>query len=147
MLHAIRDNSRMPDTEEIVICGLDGVLALLEHRLPLLYNEEGGRDWERFHTACGEDMPNLPLIHRLNQARQEGVAVVLITGRSATVLGETRDWLARWGVGHDALWMRPAGDFKPAATYKAAIKAPLRRGLFHNAWFYRTACSTRLSST
>lgn len=121
MLHAIRDNSRMPDTDEIVICGLDGVLALLEHRLPFLYNEEGERDWERFHAACGEDMPNLPLIHRLNQARQEGVAVALITGRSAAVLGETRDWLARWGVGHDALWMRPVGDFKPAVTYKASI--------------------------
>jgi len=111
----------MPEAEEIVICGVDGVLALLEHRLRFLYNEEGERDWDRFHAACVDDMPNLPLIHRLNQARQEGIPVVLVTGRSASVQRETEAWLRRWQVGYDALWMRPPGDFAVAAKYKSAI--------------------------
>jgi len=111
----------VPDPQEIVICGLDGVLALVEHRLHHLYNEEGVKHWERFLEACVDDMPNAPLIHRLNQARAEGMPVILLTGRSAAVKAETEEWLRRWGVGYDGLWMRPANDFKPAAEFKAAV--------------------------
>ncbi len=123
----------MSGNGEIVICGLDGVLALIEHRLHHLYNEEGVKDWERFLAACGEDMPNLPLIDRLNQARSEGVPVILLTGRSAAVREQTLAWLGQWQIGYDGLWMRPANDFKPAAEYKAALIAqqfpgtPIRR--------------------
>ncbi len=108
-------------SEEIVICGLDGVLALVEHRLHYLYNDEGQRDWERFHAACVDDMPNLPLIDRLNQARAEGIPVILITGRSAEVRGQTEHWLQRWQIGYDALWMRPREERKRAGEFKAAI--------------------------
>lgn len=111
----------MSEPGEIVVCGLDGVLALIEHRLHHLYNEQGLRDWEAFHAACGEDMPNLPLIHRLNQAREEGVPVVLLTGRSAAVRERTEQWLRRWRVGYDALWMRPPADRRPAVALKAAV--------------------------
>jgi hypothetical protein len=107
--------------QEIVICGLDGVIALLEHRLHHLHNEEGVKHWDRFLAACSDDMPNLPLIDRLNQARAEGVPVILLTGRSSAVKRQTEQWLRDWGIGHDALWMRPAGDFRPAAEFKAAV--------------------------
>lgn len=111
----------MPASDEIVICGLDGVLALLEHRLRFLYGEEGERDWDRFHAACPQDMPNLPLAQRLGQARSEGMPVVLITGRSAQVRTQTEQWLARWQIGYDALWMRMPGDFTPAAQFKSRL--------------------------
>lgn len=111
----------MPAPEEIVICGLDGVLALLEHRLHFLYNEEGERDWDRFHAACVDDMPNVPLILRLNQARAEGIPVIIISGRSSAVQAATEAWLRQWDIGYDALWLRPPGDFKPAVQFKSAI--------------------------
>lgn len=111
----------MSEQQEIVICGLDGVLALLEHRLHHLYNEEGVKDWERFLDACDEDMPNLPLIDRLNQARDEGLPVVIITGRNASVKAKTEQWLARWHIGYDQLWMRPARDYSKAGAFKAAV--------------------------
>lgn len=111
----------MPEAKEIVICGLDGVIALIEHRLHHLYNEEGVKDWDRFLEACGDDMPNLPLIDRLNQARGEGVPVILLSGRSSAVREKTVAWLRQWHIGYDALWMRPAGDYTTAARYKAAI--------------------------
>ncbi len=111
----------MPGPREIVICGLDGVIALLEHRLHHLYNEEGVKDWDRFLEACIDDMPNLPLIDRLNQARGEGVPVMLVTGRSSVVRSQTEAWLRQWHIGYDALIMRPAGDFTPAGKFKAAV--------------------------
>ncbi|MCW8917308.1 MAG: hypothetical protein OQL08_00615 [Gammaproteobacteria bacterium] len=113
----------MPTDQEIVICGLDGVLALIEHRLHHLYNEEGVRHWEQFHAACDDDMPNLPLIERLNRARAEGVAVLLLSGRSQAVAGQTRQWLARWQIGYDALFLRPPGNFTPSAEFKAGVIA------------------------
>lgn len=107
----------------LVVCGLDGVLALLEHRLHHLYNEEGKRDWEAFHATCGGDMPNLPLIERLNQARAEGAQVILLSGRSAEVREQTLHWLAEWHIGYDALYLRAPRDFRPAHEYKAAVLA------------------------
>ncbi len=111
----------MSAQQEIVICGLDGVLALIEHRLHHLYNDEGEKRWDRFLDACDDDMPNLPLIDRLNQARDEGVPVVIISGRSSSVKEKTEQWLARWHIGYDALWLRPARDFSKAAELKASI--------------------------
>lgn len=113
----------MSQNNEIVICGLDGVLALIEHRLHFLYNDEGVRNWDEFHQACDNDMPNLPLIGRLNQARAEGVAVVLLSGRSTEVETKTRHWLAHWQIGYDALHLRPPGNFKPSAEYKSEVIA------------------------
>jgi len=113
----------MPDPQEIVICGLDGVLALLEHRLHHLYNEEGVKHWDRFLADCGEDMPNLPLIDRLNEARAAGTPVVIITGRNTSAKAQTLKWLADWHIGYDALWMRPERDFSSSADFKAAILA------------------------
>lgn len=113
----------MTTSHEIVLCGLDGVLALIEHRLHYLYNEEGVKDWDRFLAACSDDMPNLPLIERLNQARAEGVPVILLTGRSSSVKSETVEWLRHWQIGYDGLWMRPANDFKPAVEFKTSVIA------------------------
>lgn len=112
---------RMAEAQEIVICGLDGVLALLEHRLHHLYNEEGVKHWERFLEACDEDMPNLPLVDRLNQAREAGMPVIILTGRSAAARERTEQWLRRWNIGYDTLWMRPARDYSRAGEFKAAI--------------------------
>lgn len=111
----------MTAREEIVLCGLDGVLALIEHRLHHLHNDTGERDWDAFHAACVDDMPNLPLIQRLKQARDEGYPVILITGRSAAVRSQTEGWLQRWRIGHDGLWMRPVKDRAPAAELKARL--------------------------
>ncbi len=113
----------MTQSSEIVICGLDGVLAMIEHRLHHLYNEEGIRHWERFHADCIDDMPNLPLIDRLNQARAEGIAVILLSGRSSAVADRTRTWLARWQIGYDGLFLRPPGNFRPSAEYKESVIA------------------------
>ncbi|SCZ64119.1 hypothetical protein SAMN03097708_02567 [Thiohalomonas denitrificans] len=111
----------MPEPKEIVICGLDGVIALLEHRLHHLYNDDGVKDWDRFLEACTDDMPNLPLIDRLNQARGEGVPVMIVTGRSSAVREQTIEWLRQWHIGYDGLVMRPAGDFTSAGKFKAAV--------------------------
>ena len=114
-------NIPMAETQEIVVCGLDGVLALLEHRLHHLYDEEGEKHWDRFLEACTEDMPNLPLIDRLNQAREAGMPVVILTGRSASAREQTEQWLRQWHIGYDMLWMRPIRDYSRAGELKAAI--------------------------
>jgi len=111
----------MISSGELVIVELDGVLALIEHRLHHLYNETGEKDWQRFYAACGDDMPNLPLIERLNRAHNEGAQIIIITSRSATARNQTLAWLSQWQIGYDALWMRPARDYGPAAQFKEAV--------------------------
>lgn len=115
--------SASPETRDhqIVVAGLDGVIALIEHRLPLLYQEDGTKDWDRFTVACEDDLPNLPLIKKLQTLHDEGYGVVIITGRSSLVKKETLTWLANCGVPYDRLWLRPHADRRPADEFKKAI--------------------------
>lgn len=129
----------MPTADEIIICELDGVLALVEHRLHHLHNAEGQRDPERFNAACLDDMPNLPLIARLNQAHQAGLPIILITARDAQAHSQTEQWLHQWQIHYDALWMRPHRDRATTGQFKAAIieqhycRNTIRR-LYESAW-------------
>ena len=111
----------MSEQKPMVICGLDGVLALIEHRLHHLYNDEGEKHWDRFYAACLDDMPNLPLIDRLNLARDEGVPIVIITGRNSSAKPLTLQWLRQWNIPYDDLWMRPANNYRPVTELKTAI--------------------------
>jgi hypothetical protein len=107
--------------KEIVIVGLDGVLAFIEHRLRHLQQEDGTQNWDRFYENVVDDVPALPLIAILNDLYKEGYEVVIITGRSSVTREETLQWLRVWGVLFHAIWMRPADDYTPAVKYKQAI--------------------------
>lgn len=110
-------------TNEIVICGLDGVLALMDHRLPYLQNEFGEPDWAGFHKACIHDMPNLPLIYRLNQAHQIGTRIVIISGRNVSTRQQTLQWLHQWQISYDDLWLSPSNSSQAIYKFKQNVLA------------------------
>lgn len=91
-----------------VIFDLDGTLADIRHRRPLLPN------WDAFFDACDKDEPIWPVIHVYQAMRSAGHFHVQVwSGRSDAVRDKTEAWLMKY-LGHvPVLRMRRAGDHQP----------------------------------
>ena len=101
---------------------IDGVLADVRHRLPLL-NVRPKR-WQEFFEAAEFDEPlreGLAVVSTLAQHS----AIVYVTGRPESNRALTRDWLQRHGFPGAALHMRRAGDRRPGAQMKSELLALL----------------------
>lgn len=111
-----------------VIFDIDGTLADASHRLHHITG--GKRDWDAFFGTMGDDTPVEPICDLLTYLIDK-TAIVLCSGRPETYRGVTEAWLHRAGiVGYDALYMRPAGDFRPDHIVKAQLLAGMREDGF-----------------
>jgi hypothetical protein len=109
----------------LYIFDLDGTLALIEHRRPILDSGESDR-WDRFYAACVDDAPNWPVIDTMHGLLRAGADVRIWSGRSAVVMNETLAWLQKHvfadGLDPDQveLCMRRTDDFTPDEQLKRA---------------------------
>lgn len=118
-------------TTPLYIFDLDGTLALIDHRRPLLESKSPDR-WQKFFAACVHDEPNLPVIKTLQALRASGAECWIWSGRSDEVRSQTVEWLCKNGcfgksIGTLSWWpfaaperlrMRKAGDFTPDDVLK-----------------------------
>jgi alkanesulfonate monooxygenase SsuD/methylene tetrahydromethanopterin reductase-like flavin-dependent oxidoreductase (luciferase family) len=94
--------------KDVIICDLDGTLALDEHRAEKYLRQEP-KDWDSYFAACGEDEPNHPIIALLS-SMEAGYTVWILSGRSEAVREQTEEWLDKYGIYYDHLVMRPVDD-------------------------------------
>lgn len=107
----------------LYIFDLDGTLALIEHRLPLISGEE--KRWREFYEACDQDPPNGPVISLLNQLRVINNEIWIFTGRSDAIRVKTERWLFECtslslGELERGLIMRKDGDYRQDHELKAS---------------------------
>lgn len=105
----------------LVISDLDGTLALIDHRRPLLPN------WQAFYAACDQDAPNNPVIATWNALQNQYCRTHdfwILSGRSDEVQGKTEAWLRQYHIYYDRLLMRQEGDFTPDQELKRAWIEP-----------------------
>ncbi len=91
---------------------IDGTLALMS-------TVKGARspfDWNR----VGEDEPN-PAVVELVRALSATAEIVVMSGRDEVCRELTEKWLATYGVPHQALFMRPAGDVRRDSIVKREL--------------------------
>ena len=97
----------------IFIVDVDGVIAdsrwRSEHAL--------AKDWEKFHSLCGDDPP-IEGICRVVRALCKENVVILLTGRNESNRRATEIWLGRQDIRVDEILMRPEGNFEPAEILK-----------------------------
>lgn len=105
--------------EKVVICDLDGTIALLN-----------GRDAVSQQHLCGNDLVN-PAVE--NIIRNCGLRVIFTSGRSAKVRHETELWLLKHNLygNNDLLLMRPESDSRPDNIVKKELYQQHIEGRFH----------------
>lgn len=100
-----------------IICDIDGTLAHMKDRGPF--------DWDK----VGNDEPNFPIMGILgtykDQDREnphwEPVRVILFSGRNEVCRKETEEWLDRFDVEYDALYMRKEDDSRKDSIIKKEL--------------------------
>ena len=103
-----------------VIFDLDGTLADIEDRRKLCTKENGKMDWNKFFDPenIKLDKPNQPVINTLLAFVEAGYRIAIFSGRSASTLDATKEWLREHGINWDILKMRPERNFRPDEQLK-----------------------------
>lgn len=109
----------------LYIFDLDGTLALIEHRRPLV--EGTNKDWRAFFAACVNDPPYVAVVETLKMLFEAGCDVWVWSGRSDEVKQQTIDWFSRQHIAGaiSDFRMRASGDHQPDEKLKAEWLASL----------------------
>jgi len=108
----------------IAIFGLDGVLALNDHRRHFL--KENPKNWKAFNDGCVDDEPNIPLIRTFNLYRYRYQHVCIFSERSEDVWAETEAWLELKDIDcRGRLFMRKSNDSRDDTIVKREMFAKL----------------------
>lgn len=113
----------MKPVKPIYVFDLDGTIALIEHRL--CHIKGPVKDWKSFFAACIYDTPNEPVVAVLQALHQRNAEIWVVSGRSDEVRDNTVNWLFRYFIPVDYLFMRTAGDHQPDTDLKASWLATL----------------------
>lgn len=106
---------------------MDGVIADLTHRLPLVkdnpYHKKGWKpDYDTFFSPeqTFKDKPYEATVALMNAAYRDGMEVIILTARPEYTRNDTVLWLIDNDVNWDGLVMRPNGDHskRKAADWK-----------------------------
>lgn len=107
----------------LYIFDLDGTLADIKHRRPLVEGEK--KNWPAFFAACVDDSPMKGVVQTFHMLYDAGAELWIWSGRSDEVHDETVDWLNRNDIPFRELRMRKAGDHQPDEKLKASWLAEL----------------------
>ena len=106
--------------KNIIICDIDGTVADLSHRLPLVKN--GNHDWDTFHSLVDKDSPRDDVI-ALVQLLAANYKLYFVSGRNESSREKAVEWLKQHGLYVDCkgLYMRPENDTRDDRIIKKEI--------------------------
>ena len=93
------------------IFDVDGTLANVD---PYLHYVRGSnRDYNAFHEASIDALPNLDVVEMLNNAVADRHSILVVTSRKEKYRGLTSMWLAKNNIRSHGLFMRSDDDNRP----------------------------------
>jgi len=93
------------------IFDVDGTLANVDPYLHLVRGSN--RDYDAFHEASIDALPNIEVVEMLNNAVSDQCAILIVTSRKEKYRGLTSMWLANNNIRSHALFMRADNDNRP----------------------------------
>lgn len=108
----------MAGQRSLAVFDLDGTLSDTRHRLRFVASSP--KKWDAFFAASADDPP---LTTGIALALQwaERCDLLYLTGRPERCREDTAHWLAEQGLPDGELWMRDAGDRRPARVTKPEL--------------------------
>ena len=93
------------------IYDVDGTLANID---PYLHHIRGSnRDYDAFHEASIDALPNVNVLEMLNNSVSDGHSILVVTSRKEKYRGLTSMWLAKNNIRSHGLFMRADNDSRP----------------------------------
>jgi hypothetical protein len=90
------------------IFDVDGTLANVDPYLHLVRGSN--RDYDAFHEASIDALPNIEVVEMLNNAVSDKHAILVVTSRKEKYRGLTSMWLAKNNIRSHGLFMRADDD-------------------------------------
>lgn len=101
------------------IYDVDGTLANVD---PYLHYVRGhNRDYDAFHGASIDALPNVEVVEMLNNSVSDGHSILVVTSRKEKYRGLTSMWLAKNNIRSHGLFMRADDDHRPDYEVKKDI--------------------------
>lgn len=117
-----------------VIIDIDNTLSIANERFKLAEKENGKTDWDIVHTPehMIKDKPNLPMIDLAKNYKENGFEIIVLTGRPESTRKVTKEWLQKYNIPYDKLYMRSWEDnFLKAPDFKRKIyETKIKDGVF-----------------
>ena len=107
------------------IYDVDGTLANVDQFLHFIRGDK--KDYDAFHEASIDAIPNFEVVEMLNQAFFSQVHVIIVTSRKDVWRGLTSLWLAKNDIGHHGLYMRKDDDNRPDYEVKKDILLNIKK--------------------
>jgi hypothetical protein len=107
-----------------VIIDIDNTLSIANKRFKLAEKQNGKLDWDIVHAYENmiKDEPNLPMIELTKNYKKSGFEVIILTGRPESTKNVTKEWLQKYNIPYDKLYMRSWEDnFLKAEVFKRKI--------------------------
>jgi hypothetical protein len=93
------------------IYDVDGTLANVDPYLHLVRGSD--RDYDAFHEASIDALPNVEVLEMLNNSVSDGHSILVVTSRKEKYRGLTSMWLAKNNIRSHGLFMRADDDNRP----------------------------------
>lgn len=107
------------------IFDVDGTLANVD---PFLHHVRGdNKDYDAFHEASINALPNFEVVQMLNEAFFDQMHIIIVTSRKEVWRGLTSYWLAKNDIGHHALYMRKDNDNRQDYEVKEDILLQIKK--------------------
>lgn len=98
----------------IVIVDIDNTLCFNNKRYELATNKSGRVDWDILYdfTNVLSDEPNWQIIENVRKYKSRNFKIVIFTSRPESIRVPTEQWLHKYEIPYDILYMRSLEDMK-----------------------------------
>jgi len=104
---------------------IDGTLSNSDHRQHHLLKDK--KDWHSFYEEMKNDVPHPEILWLVQTLYLAGNTIVIVTGRPEQYMEYTVNWLMKYNVPYDGLYMRPNKDNRSDAIVKVEMLELLKK--------------------
>lgn len=117
-----------------IIIDIDNTLCINTKRFSLARTENGKIDLNILYKdeLMIEDAPNYPMINLVQMYKKEGNKIIIITSRPSFTKKITKEWLKKFNIEYDKLFMRSKKDHyvKPNILKKKIYETYIKDKIF-----------------
>jgi len=103
---------------DVYLCDLDGTLCNVSHRRQYVATKP--RNWDAWNAGLVNDKPNLAVLGIITSLTYY-YPLIFVSGRSDDYRKQTEEWLEKYDISYNALYMRKYKDHRDDVIVKGEI--------------------------